>query len=253
MSKQKKKPLIELKNISVDLIAEPEWNPNEQSPDTFNMLVENIRDHGFLEPVVVSERKDKPGHYLSISGSHRLKAARILEIEEIPCVVKNEFDEDMQKFQNMRFNVIKGKLDPLKFTSMYNQLSAKYGAEATKAMMAFTDNAAFDAVYQQTKAALPKEMKDELDKAKAEIKSIDGLAGILNEMFQKYGGSLEKGYMVFSYGGQSHLWIIMDKDMKAVIDKVKKKSMEMGMNVNEVFREMLDLGPVTIEQPMEML
>ena len=86
-------------------------------------------------------------------------------------------------------------------------------------------------------------MQIELDKARGEIKTIDGLAAILNEMFAKYGSSLDHGYMVFSYGGQSHLWIIMDDATKKMADTMKKIALETGMNINDVFREMVAVSP----------
>jgi len=224
-------------SIGLEFIEEPPWNPNEQAPEVFNELVKNIKEVGFLEPILVAPRKDKEGHYWSISGSHRLKAARVIGLATAPCIVETGLDEDMQKFQNMRFNVIKGKLDPIKFTKMFLGLANKYGEEATKAMMAFVDKAAFEQAFMSAKAALPAEMQKALNDAKGEIKTIDALAAVLNEMFAKYGDTVSKGYMVFSFGGQSHLWIIMDDQTKKLVDTMKKTALETGKNINDVFRD----------------
>ena len=207
----KMKDPVKLEYIDVDMIDIPDWNPNEQSPEVFNALVENMREIGFKEPVLLCPyQKGEEKRYWAISGSHRVKAGRVLAMKRIPSIVDDSLSEDMQKFQNIRFNVLKGKLDPIKFTKLFMQLSAKHGGEATRAMMAFVDKAAFDAVFQQVKDNVPKEVKKSLENARKEIQTIDGLASILNEMFSKYGNTLDSGYMVFTYGGQSHLWIIMD-------------------------------------------
>lgn len=232
---------IQVVYIPIEEIFEPEWNPNDQTPEVFNALVANIKEFGMKEPLLVAHRKE--GGYWSISGSHRLKAGRVISMKELPCIIEEKFDEDMQKFQNMRFNMIKGKLDPVRFTKLFDEMTKKYGDEATKALMAFTDKAAFEQVYLTAKASLPKDMQKELDKARGEIKTIDGLAAILNEMFAKYGSSLDHGYMVFSYGGQSHLWIIMDDATKKMADTMKKIALETGMNINDVFREMVAVSP----------
>jgi ParB/RepB/Spo0J family partition protein len=234
-----KNQIPQVVGIPTDLIHEPEWNPNEQIPEVFNQLVETIKEVGLIDPVIVVPRSDKKGEYWSISGSHRVKAARVLGIDVVPCIVREDWDEDVQKFQNMRFNMIRGKLDPIKFTRMFNELAKKYGEEVTRKMMAFVDRAAFDAVYQKAKESLPPEMQKELDKARDEVKTIDGLAAILNEMFKKYGGTLDNGYMVFTYGGQTHLWIVMDDETKRFVDAMKKTALETGKNINEVFRSML--------------
>ena len=223
--------------LSLDLIDEPPWNPNEQDPGTFNALVANIKEVGFLDPILVCPRPDVPERYFSISGSHRVKAGRVAGATKIPAMIRTDFTEDMMRFQNMRFNIIKGKLDPLKFTNMFRQLAEKYGDEVTRQLMAFTDRAAFDAVYKQVSQSLPVEMKEKLAKTKAEIKSIDGLAAILNEMFAKNGATLDSGYMVFSYGGQSHLWIMMDEATKQWASSLKTVAMTKGQNINVAFRE----------------
>jgi hypothetical protein len=87
------------------------------------------------------------------------------------------------------------------------------------------------------KDAIPDELKKQLEKSKAEIKTVDALAAVLNEMFAKYGNTMDKGYMVFTFGGVSHLWIIMDDEMKKMADGLKKVSMETGKNINDVFRQ----------------
>ena len=248
MSKAAEK--IQIVYVPIELIDEPEWNPNEQDPATFNELVKNIKEIGLREPVLVCPRteEDKTGRYHSVSGSHRVKAARVAGVVEVPCIIESGFDLDMQKFQNMRFNLIKGKIDPLKFTRLFDELAAKYGEEVTRQMMAFIDKAAFEQLYQNVRSSLPGEMKGALDKARKEIKTIDGLAAILNEMFGKYGDTLGKSYMVFSYGGQSHLWIVMDETNKKIADSMKKAAIETGKDINDVFREMIGApAPTTVK------
>lgn len=237
-----KDKVLKIVDLSIDIVHEPEWNPNEQSPDVFNELVKNIKDIGCLEPILVAPRSDIEGHYWAISGSHRWKASKVAGLLTVPCIIEERFDEDMLKVQNIKFNIIKGKLDPLKFTQLFDQLAAKYGEEVTRQMMAFVDKAVFDQVYQKAKAALPDELKKQLDKAKKEIKTIDNLAAILGEMFQKYGNTLEKGYMVFNYGGQSHLWIQMDDKVKDIVDRIKRQAIEGDRNINELFYEYFGKG-----------
>lgn len=227
---------VNIVHIGVDLIDEPPWNPNEMVPDQFNNLVKNIRERGFVENVLLSPRKDNPGRFWAISGSHRVKACRVIGRPTVPAVISDDYDEDKEKIDNIRFNIVRGQLDPVKFTKLFNELAPKYGEEITKAMMGFVDKAAFDAVYQIVRENVPAEIRKSLDASRKEIKTIDGLASILNEMFAKYGDTVEKGYMIFSYGGQSHLWIIMDEPMKTFVDSLKRTAMVKGENINAVFR-----------------
>ncbi len=166
----------------------------------------------------------------------------------IPSVVLDDYDEDREKIDNVRMNIVRGALDPVKFTKLFNELAPKYGEELTKTMMGFVDKAAFDAVFQAVRQSVPAEIRKQLDASKKEIKTIDGLASILNEMFAKYGDTLESGYMVFSYGGQSHMWIIMDEQMKAFVDGIKRTAMVRGLNINEAFRQVILTGEEIAEK-----
>ena len=58
-------------------------------------------------------------------------------------------------------------------------------------------------------------------------------------MFSKYGNTLDSGYMVFTYGGQSHLWIIMDEEVLAFAKALKQSALTTSRNINEVFKETL--------------
>ena len=105
------KDKIEIVYVPTDLIDEPEWNPNDQDPATFNELVKNIKEIGLREPVLVCPRteEDKTGRYHSVSGSHRVKAARVAGVTEVPCIIEKGFDLDMQKFQEHEVQSDKGK------------------------------------------------------------------------------------------------------------------------------------------------
>lgn len=63
---------VDLKLEDLDLA---DWNPNEQDAQTFNKLVEQMREVGCLEYPVVIPHPRKPGKYLVVSGNHRVKAA----------------------------------------------------------------------------------------------------------------------------------------------------------------------------------
>lgn len=52
----------------------------------FNNLVESIRQAGILQPLLVKKINNN-GKYKLISGYNRLKAAKLLNINEIPCIV----------------------------------------------------------------------------------------------------------------------------------------------------------------------
>ena len=80
-----------------DLIPSPEnddlYRPIELDDPEIEKLAESIREHGVLEPLVVT--KD---NYV-ISGHRRLAASKLAEVEAVPCRVENfRRDDDPDRF-----------------------------------------------------------------------------------------------------------------------------------------------------------
>ena len=149
--------------LDIQKLRANEWNPNTQTESVFNALTENIQEIGMTEPVMVKPEED--GTYLIVSGHHRWEACKVLGMEEIPAYVMDDFDEDAAKFQTVRMNMLKGKLDPVKFTKLFDQMADKYGKDLTKQMMALVDEKAFQNLYVNVKKELPKELQDKMGKA----------------------------------------------------------------------------------------
>lgn len=231
------------------------WNPNVQSEKVFNSLVENIQSTGFNELIVVSpirgeemleEYVRKPGRaedgepwYLIVGGKHRHDAAQLLDMKVVPVIVKHTFDHDQSKFQNMRMNMLKGKIDPEKFMKLYEEMSDKYGEETTKEMMGMVEERELQKLIAQTREELPPDLQKKLDEAKDEIKTVDDLSRVLNELFSKHGDTLPYNFMVFTFGGKTHYWVQMDKKVKANVDALADFCFNNKIDLNRVFEELL--------------
>lgn len=76
-----------LSEISISNLKDFENNPFIFREDTaFEMLIDSISNLGVLTPIIVRDLKD--GSYEIISGHRRVEACRRLNIETIPCIVK---------------------------------------------------------------------------------------------------------------------------------------------------------------------
>lgn len=224
--------------IDIGLLDPSNWNPNMQTESVFNALTENIREIGMTEPLMVSPRGD--GRYLIVSGQHRWEACKVLGYEQIPVYVMDEFDDDKAKFQTVRMNVLKGKLDPVKFTKLYEEMALKYGGDITKQMMGMLDEKEFQKLYVNVKKELPKELQKKLQDAKGEIKNVDDLSRILNEMFSKYGDTLKNNYMVFQYGGKTHVWVMMSNKLKVtLVDHLLEEIHAGNYDLSEFFLQLI--------------
>lgn len=225
--------MLDVKDIKKTL-----YNPNMQDPITFNYLCEQIKETGFNEPILVCPKKNEEGKYVVISGEHRLDAMIALGEKKIPAIIKEDWDEDMQKFQNIRFNVLRGKLNPEKFAKLYREMQAKYGDEAVQSLM-MMDEDTIKTLVKDVKKALPKDMIEDFEKVEDEINNIDNLADILNTMFSKYGNTLEFNFMVFEFGGKTHHWVRLNKYSNDMITQLESLCVKNDIDMNTALIAMI--------------
>lgn len=84
------------------------WNPNRQSDFIYERELASIKEHGFLDPVLVRT----VGHTLQIvDGEHRWKAATQLGFTEIAINNLGEIPDDVAKRLTIILNEVKGKPD----------------------------------------------------------------------------------------------------------------------------------------------
>lgn len=211
MDAQASTDALERKMIAVDFLEPDPDNPNRMSPREFDLLVSNIDEAGLTDPILVWEHK--AGRYRIVGGEHRWRAAKYLGMSKVPCTVITDpkFDEERAQFQLVRHNVIKGRMDPESFIKLYEKVAKKYADDVLQEMFGFAEEAEFRKLIKQTAASLPPEMQASFKEAAKEIKTIDGLAQLLNEMFTKFGDTLPYGYMVVDYGGQDSIWLRVSK------------------------------------------
>lgn len=243
----------EVIEIPIEKIKPNKWNPNAMSTDVFNALVENIKAIGMVEPVLVVPDAEDEGMYVVISGEHRWDACKVLDFKTVPAIVRDSMDEDMQKFQTVRMNVLKGKMDPIKFTQLFDEMAEKYGEEMTKDLMSFVDERAFKDVYMAVKRELPKDMQDKLESSRKEIKTVDDLSRILNELFSKYGSTVDQNFMIFTYGGKVHLWVLLDAEFKELlVEHIIEDFKELNLNASRFFEILVTkYGEETIREMVE--
>jgi hypothetical protein len=258
------------KCVHVDRLVPAPWNPNKQSERVFNNLVRNIQETGFKEAVEVvplddahAEMREKyltkeqaesgDLYYLIVGGHHRWEAAKVLDMEVIPVVRKPEFDEDTVKFQNVRMNMLRGKIDAQKFTDLYDEMADKYGEELAKEQMALVDEKEFKNLYKNIRDELPEEMQKKLDEAANEIQNVDDLSRLLNELFSKHGDTLEHSYMVFDFGGKTHLWVQMDRETKKQVESIKSFCYDHKLDINLVMQALLKRSESVIEEERDSL
>lgn len=84
-----KQPKPKLMNIKIEKLHPFENHPYKVlDDDSMTELKESIAEQGFLNRIIVRPLDDKPEEYEIISGHRRLHAAELLEMKEVPAVVR---------------------------------------------------------------------------------------------------------------------------------------------------------------------
>lgn len=242
-------PKHELKYLPLDQIVPNPWNPQKMDEATFQKLVEEMQANGCIAPLQVVPFTD--GSYRIIGGEHRWRAASIVGLMELPCIVltgKKWTDEDLQKFVTVRLNIIGGETDPERFLKLYNEMAEKFGKDAMQSMFGYTDTRAFQKLIgtmaRGIKKSLPKGAQSEFEEKAKEAKTVEDLASIVQMLFAKYGDTVPKSYMVFTYGKQEHVYVQMNPKMKRALDKVINVLRETGEDMNAFFAPVLEEAAV---------
>ena len=113
-----------IQQIALPLIQANPWQPRTHfDRDKLNELAESIRQHGILQPLVVSREGDK---YQLIAGERRLKAAEILGLKEVPVIVRKVSDRDKLELSIVE-NIQRHDLNPLEEAQSYKRLMEEFG------------------------------------------------------------------------------------------------------------------------------
>lgn len=117
-------------NCQIQLLNHQLITPNPHQPRTrfdFNELeglAESVRANGMLQPINV--RRLDSGEYELISGERRLRAARMVGMTKIPCVVMNVSDQQSALFAIIE-NVQRQNLDFFEESVAIEKLMTDHG------------------------------------------------------------------------------------------------------------------------------
>ena len=79
--------------IPVDLIRTDRHQPRQSFGEQQLLeLRDSIREYGILQPLIL--KRESNGQFLLIAGERRLRAAKNLNLQFVPCIITNVNDED---------------------------------------------------------------------------------------------------------------------------------------------------------------
>jgi hypothetical protein len=237
--------------VDPDKLVANDWNPNQMTDDEFDTLVEQIATVGYIDLAQVIPLED--GTYRILGGEHRIRAIKVLRERDpekwcqIPVNVLTETrfqDVDLQKFLTVRLNVLKGKMNPVKFKKLYEDMAVRYGDEALQKLFAFTDRSRFEELLKNVGEGLehsgaPKRVVDEFARMSKNVNSMEGLSALLRKLFLEHGDQLRSNFMVFSYRGSDKkiLFVVANDAVFDLAEQIATRAYDHGQDVNEPFEQ----------------
>lgn len=113
-----------IKSIPVDAI-----DPNPRQPRShfdhgdLEDLVNSIKEHGILQPIVVTPKGDR---YEMIAGERRLRASKIAGLSTIPALVRKATEQQKMELALIE-NVQRSDLNPIEEAYAYLRLQEEFG------------------------------------------------------------------------------------------------------------------------------
>lgn len=240
-----------IENIDVSLVDPNPWNPNEQDEKTFNRLVQEIKDVGFLEPIHVAPYQDEETgstRYLILGGEHRWRAAGAAGMTTIPALLlkhKRFSDLDFQKAMTVRLNALRGKLNKDKMVRLFQDFADRYSSEEIRNMFAFTDRDAWEKLVGDMRKGLkqsgmPAELVEEFEKNARTARTVEDLGKIIQHLYEMYSDTVPFGFMVFTYGKKEHIYIAATDRSHAALTKILDAAEHRKVDVNEILLPALE-------------
>lgn len=111
-------------NLPIDQIKPNPHQPRiEIKPDSLLELADSIREHGVIEPLIVTEKSDES--YELIAGERRWRAAKLAGMKKIPAVIKDASPQQMLEMAIVE-NIQRADLNPLEEALAFKQLSDNF-------------------------------------------------------------------------------------------------------------------------------
>ena len=101
---------------------QPRQNFKEQS---LNELAESIREFGIIQPIMVRSL-DGGGMYEIISGERRYKAAKMLGLAAVPCIINQNVDDIASIEMALIENIQRDDLTPIELSHTFKQLIGEF-------------------------------------------------------------------------------------------------------------------------------
>jgi ParB family chromosome partitioning protein len=111
--------------VAVEMVfPNPRQPRNKMHPESLDELTQSVREHGVLQPLIVTTGETE-GQYILIAGERRLQAARLAGLDMVPVLVREATDQQRLELAIIE-NVQRSDLSALEEAEAYRQLAEDF-------------------------------------------------------------------------------------------------------------------------------
>ena len=111
----------------MDIIPNPRQPRSAISPETLAELADSIREHGLIQPLIVTHAPPSASApYQLIAGERRWRAAQLAELATVPVLVKEATPQQLLELALVE-NIQRADLNPLEEAEAYQALITEFG------------------------------------------------------------------------------------------------------------------------------
>lgn len=107
------------------ILPNPSQPRQDMMEESLSELAASIREHGILQPIIVSQDFET-NKYTLIAGERRLRAARLAGLEVVPAIVREASNQQRLELALIE-NIQRADLAPLETAEAYRQLASEFG------------------------------------------------------------------------------------------------------------------------------
>lgn len=118
-----------VQKLAINYLQPNPFQPRDKvKKEDIEDLVESIRLHGVLEPLVVAET---PAGYQIIAGERRWRAAKVVGLEEVPVHIKKTSPQGMLEMAIVE-NVQRHDLNPIERAQSFQRLQREFNLQTSE-------------------------------------------------------------------------------------------------------------------------
>jgi len=117
----------ELKQLKIEDVVRDEEQPRKEfNKDAINALAASIKEHGVLQPIVVTK---EDGKYKIVAGERRWRASKIAGLKKIPAIIRT-LDSQNRLELSIIENAQREDLNAIELATAYAKLKSQFNMTA---------------------------------------------------------------------------------------------------------------------------